>query len=1075
MNSPASDSRDLILGRLALQKGIVSAEQLRQSLALQARAAEIGLAESLSEVFLKKGFATRGSIETLEREEAFARARIEEEAALAREAVSTGLASPEAAERALAGVMKDPGGPPLEDRLLAAGAVGPAGRDGIAALRSIRNRRGSRELLDAPDESGGESPGAGASSPERSATVADAPSTPFPSLPVPGPSGSLPGIPGAPGAENAPAGSAGRVVLGEYEVVREIGRGSMGVVYEAVQKSLSRRVALKVLPPELVMNEKRVRRFQIEAEAAAKLEHPGIVKVFGMGEQGGIHFFAMEYIEGRTFEDLVVEGDLPYRKVCKLICLAAEALEYAHGKGVIHRDIKPANVMIQPDGGVRVMDFGLARQEEGESSLTASGTVVGTPAYMSPEQAAGDKGKIDRRTDVYSLGATLYEMLTGSAPLDFGSTEGVHSVLRRILEEEPVPPQARNRKIPANLGTVVMKALARDPDRRYATAGEFRDDLERFLRGDPVSARPVGPLVRVWMKLLKRKALAALVALLLAAAAGVPALVFATRAQAMRDRPSDRLEEARRALAAGDAGRAVALAEVVRKSSSDPESAVGAQRILCEARLGGADDEALFASLARLRAMAGDGPEGRWALARLLERLLRRGRTSPALALAGRMADLFPAEEEGAAALEVRGDLLLAQGRLEEARRAFTTLAARGRGGEGLEGKMRKVSSLTPVASLEIVAEAFAAGDLDGDGAPEVAFGTGHDVAVYRRTGPGALAPAFTVKVSDIARGPVGCVEIADADGDGLSELVLAYGQDGTPEPGALEVWKWADGALRLDWRFPLEGRNTRLRPGSLLVADLDGDGRSEIALGEQFYGRRVEFFERGPGGCRPFSTWTNRPPPSNSDVTGLAAGRTGAELTQVAVALSHWNGYEVASIEREPGSDRFYLSASKAVGDATGVAMADLDGDGACEIVVSKWYTMNPVLFGPGKPLGEVPEEDVFVFRHRGRAFECVAGIDCAANLPGTGAKAVAAGDLDGDGKAEIAALIVSRSETGNLLEKLMILRLRGGRLETEEILRIDLSLSGAHSHLRMADADGDGKPEIVVLGAGAMILGFD
>jgi serine/threonine protein kinase len=308
--------------------------------------------------------------------------------------------------------------------------------------------------------------------------------------------------------------------LGDFTLVRELGRGGMGVVYEAEQISLRRRVALKVLPQAALLDPLRRQRFQHEAQAAARLHDPHIVPVFAVGCEDGLHYYAMQFIDGPSIAAVVHErrlrlGDKETARAatvargdkenssyslspclpvslsdfCKTVARwsvqAARALHYAHEVGVIHRDVKPANLLLDARGDLWVADFGLARLR-GEAELTAPGDTVGTLRYMSPEQAQGARGVADHRVDVYALGATLYELLT-LEPAVPGQERA--ELLRRLLDEEPRPPRAIEPAIPRDLETIVLKTLRKDPAERYATAAELADDLQRFLDGQPVRAR----------------------------------------------------------------------------------------------------------------------------------------------------------------------------------------------------------------------------------------------------------------------------------------------------------------------------------------------------------------------------------------------------------------------------------------------------------------------------------------------------------------------------------------------------------------------------------------------------------
>jgi WD40 repeat protein/serine/threonine protein kinase len=283
--------------------------------------------------------------------------------------------------------------------------------------------------------------------------------------------------------------------VGDYELLREIARGGMGVVYKARQVRLNRIVALKMILAGQFASPADVQRFQTEAEAAAQLDHSGIVPVFEVGQHDGHHYFSMGLVEGESLAKRIADGPLPPRVAAEIVLRVTEAIEYAHGKGVIHRDLKPANVLLDQSGQPKVTDFGLAKRIQGESHLTASGQILGTPSYMPPEQAAGRIDQVSETADVYSLGAILYVTLTGRPP--FQADNPLDTVMQ-VIEREPLSPRALNPAVPLDLETICLKCLEKDRRQRYGSAGELAEELRRYLEGKPILARPVGRFERAW-------------------------------------------------------------------------------------------------------------------------------------------------------------------------------------------------------------------------------------------------------------------------------------------------------------------------------------------------------------------------------------------------------------------------------------------------------------------------------------------------------------------------------------------------------------------------------------------------
>jgi serine/threonine-protein kinase len=296
-------------------------------------------------------------------------------------------------------------------------------------------------------------------------------------------------------ADSSPTDSTEQRVAG-YEILSVLGRGAMGVVYKARQRGLKRLVALKMILSGEHASEHDVGRFRTEAEAVARLQHANIVQIYEVGEDNGRPFFSLEYIDGTSLDRKLKGTPLKPEQSAVLLRDMAEAMAYAHAHGVIHRDLKPANILLTGDGVPKIGDFGLAKRiDEEESGLTRTGAILGTPSYMPPEQALGLATEVGPLSDVYSLGAILYEMLTGRPP--FRGT-GVLDTLNQLRTREPVPPSQLQAGVPRDLETICLKCLQKDRTRRYAGARELADDMKRFLAGEPILARPVSQAERAW-------------------------------------------------------------------------------------------------------------------------------------------------------------------------------------------------------------------------------------------------------------------------------------------------------------------------------------------------------------------------------------------------------------------------------------------------------------------------------------------------------------------------------------------------------------------------------------------------
>jgi TolB-like protein/Tfp pilus assembly protein PilF len=307
--------------------------------------------------------------------------------------------------------------------------------------------------------------------------------------------------------------------FGDYELLEQIGRGGQGVVFRARQKSLNRIVALKVIGLGHWATEAHLKRFRLEAEAAASLEHPGIVPIHEVGERDGSCYFSMKFVEGGQLDEVTKREPLPPRRAAELIAKIARIVHYAHEHGILHRDIKPGNILLDQEGEPHLTDFGLARLVESESTVTRTMEVLGTPSYMAPEQAVGNNAAISSLTDVYGLGAVLYQLLTGQPPFAGGTT---YETIKLLLDTEPRQPRLLNPKIDRDLSTICLKCLEKDSQRRYPSALALAEDIERWLKHEPIQARRAGVFTRgrKWVRRNPTSALLAASLVALAATAG---------------------------------------------------------------------------------------------------------------------------------------------------------------------------------------------------------------------------------------------------------------------------------------------------------------------------------------------------------------------------------------------------------------------------------------------------------------------------------------------------------------------------------------------------------------------------
>jgi len=377
--------------------------------------------------------------------------------------------------------------------------------------------------------------------------------------------------------------------FGDYELLKEIARGGMGVVYKARQTKLNRIVALKMILAGQLASPEAVQRFYIEAEAAASLEHPGIVPIYEVGQHEDQHFFSMGFIEGTSLDARVKEGPMLPREAAAITQQISEAIAYAHAQGVIHRDLKPANILIDASGDPKVTDFGLAKKTDADSGLTGTGQILGTPGYMPPEQASGETDTIGPAADIYSLGAILYALLTGRPPFQ---SANVMDTLVAVLEQEPVAPRQLNPALDVDLETICLKCLEKDATRRYGTADELVSELGRYLNGEPIHARPIGKLERGWRWCKRKPALAGLsgLAMVLLLTLGIGGPLLAMQQAALTEQAVTAQNDAERQRQKADRERQAAVsaekkAEVERRKAEDERRKAVASREKTEATL----------------------------------------------------------------------------------------------------------------------------------------------------------------------------------------------------------------------------------------------------------------------------------------------------------------------------------------------------------------------------------------------------------------------------------------------------------------------------------------------------------
>ena len=367
--------------------------------------------------------------------------------------------------------------------------------------------------------------------------------------------------------------------FGDYELLEEIARGGMGVVYRARQVSLNRTVALKMILSGQFASRQEVLRFRAEAEAAANLHHANIVAIHETGEQEGRHYFSMDYVTGRNLAEIAAGGPLPARRVARYASIIAEGIHYAHEQGVLHRDLKPSNILIDENDQPRITDFGLAKRVRGDFGLTVTGQLLGSPNFMPPEQTSGKSGKVGPAGDVYGLGAIVYHLLTGRPPFQ---AETIEDVLRQLHEADPVAPRLLNPSIPRDLETICLKCLEKDPAKRYPNARELADELDRFLRDEPIRAHPINAPQKIWRWCRRKPLLTSLIALVfVVSAAGIMGILVQWQ-RAERNAAAERDQHERAETEKAEARRYLYVANMNLAQQAWEQNNIGRLRQLLE-------------------------------------------------------------------------------------------------------------------------------------------------------------------------------------------------------------------------------------------------------------------------------------------------------------------------------------------------------------------------------------------------------------------------------------------------------------------------------------------------------------
>ncbi|MBI4612641.1 MAG: protein kinase [Planctomycetes bacterium] len=750
--------------------------------------------------------------------------------------------------------------------------------------------------------------------------------------------------------------------FGKYGIVREIGRGAMGVVYLARDLALRRLVALKILPRELSAEPARSERFRREAELAGRLSHPNLVQVHETGVEAGVHFIAMEYVEGYPLARLAAREKIPPERAASIVRQAALGLALAHEHGIVHRDVKPANLLVArlraqerrerlsrreraalvasstwweaSEAGakaipaasprpasprvealfadlVKVADFGLAREEDA-LTLTRSSAVLGTPAYMSPEQALGRRSELGPASDVYSLGATLYELLVGCPPF---TAQTWSALLMQVARTDPVPPRRLVRGLDRELETIVLKCLEKEPARRYANGRELAEELERWLGEEPILARPIGRMKRTWRRMKRSPltaSLAAGLALALLLAAGLVAGPWVSwkieEWRTMREREErsraawELLDRAKLSLEEGDAQGAQSQAlEVIERyepyAREEDLPLADAHALLGEgAHSRGESRQALREFYRAFEAAVGTRRAAEH-LARIGNELLEAENFDRARAMFERALEEDPDPRSAFLARYGLASCVLAACDFERSRALFTEVAgssvATPAEGEAIRSLLGFLELLGREVEIELPLAVFTALDITGDGVPElVGPSLDQKELVAGRIEENAYSEIARVPLVGLSAGWVGTCGVTDLDGVGVPEIV-ATGTEQDRRTGVLAVLRWEGDELQVVARDPIPS-NTNSQ--SVVALDLDLDGSKELVLGTSYYDRALRIYDFDPtaGRLALAGRFEIDPDPGEDEKSRVRDGRIGigGDVHGIHVADADRDGY---------------------------------------------------------------------------------------------------------------------------------------------------------------------------------------